>query len=135
VELLMMNITQQSPWIVAGFSKDLEKMWKSQKAEFVASVDERRKDFAMLTTMQTTPLLRLATMLDIEDHCNWGPLAKHLETSRPVWNDIDLISFGGEKSVQNPLQSTVVLDNQNRLHCGRSQFESSSVQGCSRGAG
>jgi hypothetical protein len=46
VELLMMNITQQSPWIVAGFSKDLEKMWKSQRAEFITAVDERREDFA-----------------------------------------------------------------------------------------
>jgi len=46
VELLMMNITQQSPWIVAGYSKDLAKMWNSRKAEFIAAVDERRKDFA-----------------------------------------------------------------------------------------
>jgi len=43
VELLMTHITQQSPWIVAGFSKDLEKLWKSRKGEFVAAVDERRK--------------------------------------------------------------------------------------------
>jgi hypothetical protein len=46
VELLMTHITQQSPWIVAGFSKDLEKLWKSRKGEFVAAVDERRKEFA-----------------------------------------------------------------------------------------
>jgi hypothetical protein len=45
VELLMMNITQQSPWIVAGYSKDLATMWNSRKAEFIAAVDERRKDF------------------------------------------------------------------------------------------
>jgi hypothetical protein len=46
IELLMMNITQQSPWIVAGFSKDLEKLWKSRKGDFVAAVDERRKEFS-----------------------------------------------------------------------------------------
>lgn len=46
VELLMMNITQQSPWIVAGYSKDLAKMWNSRKSEFIAAVDERRKEFA-----------------------------------------------------------------------------------------
>jgi len=49
VEALMAHICQQSPWIVAGFSKDLEKMWKSKKAEFIAAVDERRKDFAKAT--------------------------------------------------------------------------------------
>jgi hypothetical protein len=46
VELLMTHLCQQSPWIVAGFSEDLEKLWKSRKGEFVAAVDERRKEFA-----------------------------------------------------------------------------------------
>jgi hypothetical protein len=46
IELLMMNITHQSPWIVAGYSKDLAKMWNSRKADFIAAVDERRKGFA-----------------------------------------------------------------------------------------
>src|SRR5271167_4018010 len=72
---------------------------------------------------------RITRALDIEDHRNWCPLAKHLETCRTVCNDIDLISFRGEKSLQNFLQSTIALDNQNRLHCGQSQFGSSSVQG------
>jgi hypothetical protein len=43
VELLMINITRQSPWIAGGYSKDLAKMWNSRKAEFIAAVDERRK--------------------------------------------------------------------------------------------
>jgi hypothetical protein len=53
IELLMMNITQQSPWIVAGFSKDLEKLWKSRKGDFVAAVDERRKEFAKAAAAST----------------------------------------------------------------------------------
>jgi hypothetical protein len=63
-----------------------------------------------------------------------GLLVKHLETSRTVWNDIDLISFRGEKPPQNPLQSTIVLDHQNRLHCGRAQSGSWSVQGSCEGS-
>jgi hypothetical protein len=31
---------------VAGFSKELEKLWNSQPAAFVAAVDERRKQIA-----------------------------------------------------------------------------------------
>jgi hypothetical protein len=46
VESLMTHIIQQCPWIVAGFSKDLENLWKSQRREFVAAVDERRKEFS-----------------------------------------------------------------------------------------
>jgi hypothetical protein len=46
VEALMTHVCQQSPWIVAGFSKELEKLWNSRRGEFVAAVDERRKEFA-----------------------------------------------------------------------------------------
>jgi len=44
VESLIKHIVQQCPWIVAGFSKDLENLWKSQKGAFIAAVDERRKE-------------------------------------------------------------------------------------------
>lgn len=44
VASLMTLIFQRCPWIVAGFSKDLEKLWKSQKGAFIAAVDERRKE-------------------------------------------------------------------------------------------
>lgn len=43
VELFMTHIIQQCPWIAAGFSKDLENLWKSQRGVFIAAVDERRK--------------------------------------------------------------------------------------------
>jgi hypothetical protein len=43
---LMTHIIQQCPWTIAGFSKDLEKLWQSRKGTFVAAVDERRKEFA-----------------------------------------------------------------------------------------
>jgi len=46
VESLMTMICQQSPWIVAGFGKDLERLWKSQRGAFIAAVDERRKEFS-----------------------------------------------------------------------------------------
>lgn len=42
---LMTHIVEQCPWVVAGFSKDAEKLWKSQKSAFVGTVDERRKEF------------------------------------------------------------------------------------------
>ncbi len=44
VESLIKHIVEQSPWIVAGFSKDLENLWRSQKGAFIAAVDERRKE-------------------------------------------------------------------------------------------
>jgi hypothetical protein len=46
VESLMTHLCQQSPWIIAGYNKDLERLWKSQRGEFVAAVDERRKEFS-----------------------------------------------------------------------------------------
>ncbi len=33
-----------NPWIVAGFGKDLERLWKSQRGAFITAVDERRKE-------------------------------------------------------------------------------------------
>jgi hypothetical protein len=32
------------PWIVAEFSKELEKLWNSRKGEFFAAVGERRRE-------------------------------------------------------------------------------------------
>jgi hypothetical protein len=60
-------------------------------------------------------------------------LAKHLQTSHATWDDIDLISFRGEKPLQNLLQSTIVLDNQDPIYCGWSQFGHWGVQGCRQG--
>jgi hypothetical protein len=39
-------------------------------------------------------------------------------TSHATWDDIDLISFRGEKPPQNFLQSTIVLDRQDPIYCG-----------------
>jgi hypothetical protein len=58
-------------------------------------------------------------------------LTKHLQTSHAVWNDIDLISFRGEKPLQNLLQSPIVLDNQDPIHGG--WFGSWNVQRCCQG--
>ena len=46
IDALVSMICQQAPWIVAGYSNDLEKLWKSQRASFVAAVDEQRKEFS-----------------------------------------------------------------------------------------
>ena len=42
----MTHLCQQSPWIIAGFNKDLERLWKSQKGAFIAAIDERRKELS-----------------------------------------------------------------------------------------
>jgi hypothetical protein len=57
-------------------------------------------------------------------------LTKHLQTSYGTWDDIDLISFRREKPLQNLSQSAIVLDNQNPISGGWSQFGHWSVQGC-----
>jgi hypothetical protein len=35
---------QRAPWLVAGFSPDLEKAWKSNRAALIAAVDLRRRE-------------------------------------------------------------------------------------------
>jgi hypothetical protein len=60
-------------------------------------------------------------------------LAKHLQTSHATWDDIDLISFRGEKPPQNFWQSTIVLDHQDPIYCGWSQFGRWGVHGCRQG--
>jgi hypothetical protein len=42
-ELFMTRILQQCPWIVPGYTDELKKLWTSQRAGFIAAVDERRK--------------------------------------------------------------------------------------------
>jgi hypothetical protein len=41
---------QRAPWLLAGFSPDLEKAWKSNRATMIAAVDQRRRQVA--TQMQ-----------------------------------------------------------------------------------
>lgn len=41
-EALMGRILQQNPWIIAGFNDELKKLWGSQRAGFIAAVDQRR---------------------------------------------------------------------------------------------
>jgi hypothetical protein len=52
---------------------------------------------------------------------------KHLKASRTIWDDIDFISFQGEKLPQNPLHRTIALNDRNPVQCGRSQFGVSEV--------
>src|SRR5260370_33591196 len=71
----------------------------------------------------------------IEDHCGEWSLAKPLQTSHAIWNNLDLISFRGKQPLQNLPQSTIVLDDQKSIHFGWSQFGHWSVQSCCQGSG
>ncbi len=51
--VLMTHIIKHCPWTIAGFSKDLEKLWTSRKGAFVAAVDERRKEAAKAAAAST----------------------------------------------------------------------------------
>jgi hypothetical protein len=50
-------------------------------------------------------------------------LAKHLQTTNAIRDDIDLISFRGEKPPQNLPQRAIVLDDQNPIHWSRRSSE------------
>jgi hypothetical protein len=39
------------------------------------------------------------------------------DVRHPTWTTIDLISFRGQKPVQNPLHTTIVIDNQGPIFC------------------
>lgn len=40
---VLVAIAQQTPWVVGGFSPELEQRWRKQRAEFVAQVEQRRQ--------------------------------------------------------------------------------------------
>ena len=44
--LLMKLICQQNPSAVAGFDKHSKSLWRWKRREFIAAVDERRKEFS-----------------------------------------------------------------------------------------
>jgi hypothetical protein len=39
---LLQSLSQRAPWMIAGFSADLEKIWKQRRAEFLEAVDQRK---------------------------------------------------------------------------------------------
>lgn len=43
---LVNTLQQRMPWIAAGFSKELEQLWKSNRTEFVQAVEKRRANLA-----------------------------------------------------------------------------------------
>lgn len=45
VEEVMVAVTDRIPWVVAGFSDEIASMWKSDPKEFIAAVNNRRKDY------------------------------------------------------------------------------------------
>ena len=42
-QLLQQAVAQRSPWILAGFSPELEKTWKQNRAAVVDAVEQRRR--------------------------------------------------------------------------------------------
>ncbi|HEX2623177.1 MAG TPA: DUF6709 family protein [Phototrophicaceae bacterium] len=42
VQEIMQNIAQRAPWAVVGYSDEIEKIWRTDRAKFVASVDQRK---------------------------------------------------------------------------------------------
>lgn len=48
-EALMGRILQQNPWIIAGYTDELKKLWGSQRAGFIAAVDQRRAGASALS--------------------------------------------------------------------------------------
>jgi len=43
VDRLLGELTRREPWVLAGFSRELEKAWRSKRAEVIALVDARRQ--------------------------------------------------------------------------------------------
>lgn len=46
VDEMLGTIYQRAPWIIAGYDQQLEKEWKKNRAEVIASVDQRRAQIA-----------------------------------------------------------------------------------------
>ena len=40
---ILSAVCERVPWVVAGYSEELEQLWKTQREEFVAQVDRRRE--------------------------------------------------------------------------------------------
>lgn len=51
--LLMKLICQQNPSAVAGFDKHSKRLWRWKRREFIAAVDERRKEFSKAAVAST----------------------------------------------------------------------------------
>jgi hypothetical protein len=49
VDAMIMAVLQRAPWAIAGYNKDIEKSWKNDRAGFIRTVDDRRKQ---MTTPQ-----------------------------------------------------------------------------------
>jgi hypothetical protein len=46
VDQIMGAIYRRAPWVIAGFSGDIEKAWNKDRAAFIAQVDQRRQQTA-----------------------------------------------------------------------------------------
>ena len=43
VDRLLAVLTRRVPWVLAGWSEELERAWRTHRAEVVAAVDARRE--------------------------------------------------------------------------------------------
>ncbi len=46
VEELLATVAERVPWVVAGYSAELERAWKKERTAFLAAVDGRRREIA-----------------------------------------------------------------------------------------
>jgi hypothetical protein len=40
---MLVAIAERTPWVVGGYSAELDLRWRKQRAEFVAQVEQRRQ--------------------------------------------------------------------------------------------
>ncbi len=46
VDEMIQGVVNRAPWVIAGYNLDIQNMWKSNRQNFIATVDQRRKDGA-----------------------------------------------------------------------------------------
>lgn len=55
VDQALATLAQNCPWIVAGYSEELRKLWSKSPNEFIAQVDARRAEFAAAVSAGAFP--------------------------------------------------------------------------------
>ncbi len=58
VELVLLSLAKRAPWVVFGFNKQLEQLWKKSRAEFLAAVDKRKAAPPVAAAAAEKPVLQ-----------------------------------------------------------------------------
>jgi hypothetical protein len=43
IDGILTETAERAPWVIAGYDDELRSVWQSERQEFIAAVDERRK--------------------------------------------------------------------------------------------